>query len=122
MKHGAKHKVRYMCNNDRVDERARKKTFQSFGYDEMMRMLSLPRAKLYVDGMAFFKENTEQERPEDQIRKHLKNVLRFRNNESATSRMKALKRVAAASAKICVFVMEMLTRFIFVAGCWAVTG
>ena len=67
--------------------------------------------------MAFFKEDTEQERPEDLIRKHLKNVIRFLNNENATSRMKALKRAAEASAKIYVFVMEMLTHFTFVAGC-----
>ena len=42
VQHGAKHKVRYTCKNDRVDESARKKTFQSFGFDEMMRMFNCP--------------------------------------------------------------------------------
>ena len=47
VQHGAKHKVRYMSNNDRVDESAFKKTFQFFGYDEMMRMFNSPECKLF---------------------------------------------------------------------------
>ena len=61
----------------------------------------------------FFTEDTEQERPEDQIPKHLKNALRFLKNEKATSWMEALKRAAAASANIYVLVMEVLTEFTF---------
>ena len=59
-------------------------------------MFDSPEGKLHVDGVAFFKEKTEQERPKDQIWKHLKNVLRFLKNENATSRMEALKRAAAS--------------------------
>ena len=59
-------------------------------------MFDSPEGKLYVDGMAFFKVETEQERPKDQIWKHLKNVLRFLKNGNATSRMEALKRAAAS--------------------------
>ena len=56
----------------------------------------------------FSKEDTEQERSVDQIRMKLKNAFRFLKNENATSRMEALRRAAAASANIYVFVMEML--------------
>ena len=45
MQHGAKYNVRYVCNNDRVNESARKKAFQSFGHDEMMRMFNSPKGQ-----------------------------------------------------------------------------